>query len=76
MIEPCESLNIAPLSTGPPGLLVSTDGARSFAVDERAGLSNTNVASLGLDRQGRVCAATNGDGYQRPYCILAGLSCM
>ena len=46
----------------PPGLLVNTDGGRSFAL--RRGLTNSNVASLGIDGRGRVCAATNGNGYQ------------
>ena len=51
----------------PPGLLVSTDGARSFGFERR--LSNHNVVSLAVDARGRVCAATNGDGYQ---CVQIG----
>ena len=46
----------------PPGLLVSTDGGRSFGFERR--LSNHNVVSLAVDARGRVCAATNGNGYQ------------
>ena len=46
----------------PPGLLVSTDGARSFGFERR--LSNHNVVSLAVDARGRVCAATNGNGHQ------------
>ena len=46
----------------PPGLLRSTDGGRSFKLQR--GLTNANVASLQLDAGGRVCAATNGNGYQ------------
>ena len=47
----------------PPGLLRSADGARSF-VFEHGVLSNPNVVSLHPTGNGRVCAATNGDGYQ------------
>ena len=53
----------------PPGLLVSTDGARSFGFERR--LSNHNVVSLAVDARGRVCAATNGNGYQ---CVQIGWS--
>lgn len=51
----------------PPGLLVSTDGARSFGFERR--LSNHNVVSLAVDARGRVCAATNGNGHQ---CVQIG----
>ena len=51
------------------GLFVSVDDGVSWqscnaAFGFQRRLSNHNVVSLAVDARGRVCAATNGDGYQ------------
>ena len=47
----------------PPALLRSSDGGASFT-RSLIDLSNPLIAALGLDLNGRVCAATNGNSLE------------